>query len=215
MADAQARAGADATLARASHGSDGSTGPLLSTRIVAAATELTVQDGWSAITMGRVAQAVGVSRQSVYNEVGSKTELAQTMVAAESARFIAAVDAELMAGTDLKDAIQRTASRVFEMVQDDSMLKAVVSSEQSGNNELLPLITTRSEPILEAATNTLVTRLSALYPDQVPADPELGIACAALARLVLSYISQPVGTPEQCASEITWLADRFLTQQSK
>ncbi|MCH9814997.1 MAG: TetR family transcriptional regulator [Actinomycetia bacterium] len=186
----------------------------LSDRILAAATELTVQEGWSAITMGKVAHAAGVSRQSVYNEVGSKTELARKMVAVESARFIAAVDSELGTGADLPDAIGKTARRVFEMAANDSMLRAVVAADQSGNTELLPLITTRSEPILAAATQTLVTRLSSHYPNQVPAQPELGIACAALARLVLSYISQPVGNPTDCAQEIAWLAGRFLSADS-
>jgi AcrR family transcriptional regulator len=45
-------------------------------RIVAAAVEMTTSSGWAAVTMGRLADAAGVSRQTVYNEVGSKPALA-------------------------------------------------------------------------------------------------------------------------------------------
>ena len=38
-----------------------------------AAVRLTAQIGWSQVTMARLAQEVGVSRQTVYNEVGTKS----------------------------------------------------------------------------------------------------------------------------------------------
>jgi AcrR family transcriptional regulator len=40
--------------------------------IIAAAAELTTRSGWASVTMGRLADEVGVSRQTVYNEMGSK-----------------------------------------------------------------------------------------------------------------------------------------------
>ena len=39
-------------------------------RLVTAAVELTLAHGWSQVTMARLAAEVGVSRQTVYNEVG-------------------------------------------------------------------------------------------------------------------------------------------------
>ena len=44
----------------------------LRARIVAEASVLTTESGWSAVTMARLAERVGVSRQTVYNEIGTK-----------------------------------------------------------------------------------------------------------------------------------------------
>ena len=62
-------------------------------RVVAAAAALTLEVGWAGVTMGKLADRVGVSRQTVYNEVGSKPQLAEEMVLAELAKFLAVVDA--------------------------------------------------------------------------------------------------------------------------
>ena len=61
-------------------------------RVVAAAAALTLEVGWAGVTMGKLADRVGVSRQTVYNEVGSKPQLAEEMVLAELAKFLAVVD---------------------------------------------------------------------------------------------------------------------------
>jgi AcrR family transcriptional regulator len=70
----------------------------LRARIVAAAAVLTTETGWSEVTMARLAERVGVSRQTVYNEIGSKPALAEAMIrafmfadatAAEESRMVA------------------------------------------------------------------------------------------------------------------------------
>ena len=61
-------------------------------RIVAAAAELTTESGWAAITMAKLADRVGVSRQTVYNEIGSKPRLAEEMILNELAAFLGEVD---------------------------------------------------------------------------------------------------------------------------
>ncbi len=49
-------------------------------QIVAAARRRTLAHGWNGITMARLADDVGVSRQTIYNEMGSKTHLAEALV---------------------------------------------------------------------------------------------------------------------------------------
>ena len=46
--------------------------PPLRDRLIAAAVDLTVEQGWAALTMRGLAERIGVSRQTVYNELGSK-----------------------------------------------------------------------------------------------------------------------------------------------
>jgi AcrR family transcriptional regulator len=62
-------------------------------RVVRAAVELTAEVGWSRVTMAVLADHVGVSRQTVYNEMGTKAGLAEAMILHELERFLAVVDA--------------------------------------------------------------------------------------------------------------------------
>ena len=48
-----------------------------------AAARFTAEHGWGALTMGKLADLVGVSRQTVYNELGGKPQLAEAMVMRE------------------------------------------------------------------------------------------------------------------------------------
>ncbi len=57
-------------------------------RIIVAATEVTSEKGWAKVTMGLLADRVGVSRQTVYNEIGSKPALAEAMILSELGRFL-------------------------------------------------------------------------------------------------------------------------------
>src|SRR5690349_4928016 len=75
-------------------------------RLVAQAAELTRAGGWQAITMAKLADRVGVSRQTVYNEIGSKRQLAEAMIMHELEVFLQAVDAAFEEHPDsLTDAI--------------------------------------------------------------------------------------------------------------
>ncbi|MGV3564937.1 MAG: TetR/AcrR family transcriptional regulator, partial [Nocardioides sp.] len=60
-------------------------------RVVDAAVRLTGEVGWSQVTMARLAEVVGVSRQTVYNEVGTKPGLADAMILRELDRSLGVV----------------------------------------------------------------------------------------------------------------------------
>src|SRR5215210_7157460 len=95
-------------------------------RLVAQAAELTRSGGWQAITMAKLADRVGVSRQTVYNEIGSKRQLAEAMIMHELEVFLRAVDAAFEEHPDdLSDAIREAATRVLEMAAGNPLLHAV------------------------------------------------------------------------------------------
>src|SRR4029079_12769565 len=97
-------------------------------RVVAAAADLTLEVGWAGVTMGKLADRVGVSRQTVYNEVGSKPKLAEEMVLAELAKFLAFVDAAFdRYPDDLVEAIRAAARGVLELAGSNALLEAGVS----------------------------------------------------------------------------------------
>ena len=183
---------------------------LLRDRLLDAAADITCDTGWSDVTMVKLAARVGVSRQTVYNEVGSKPELGLALVMRELERFLAVVNEELDAHDDVVDGIGAAAEHLLRMAAENRLLHAVLSSAHGGVNELLPLLTTQSDPIIEAATALIAERIPSRYPDLGLGESELAIAIDAIVRLVLSHIMQPGKPPAEAAADIAWIAERVL-----
>jgi AcrR family transcriptional regulator len=178
-------------------------------RVVSAAAELTCEVGWSGVTMAKLADRVGVSRQTVYNEMGSKPALAEAMVLRELATFLAAVDRAFdRHPDDLVEAIRAAVTDVLVEAERNALLQAVVSSAYGAETDLLPLLTTESDPLVETAKQVVAARLDdyEVGVDHV----HLGAAIDMVVRTVLSHVIQPSGCPEDTAEGIAWLAGRAL-----
>lgn len=181
----------------------------LRARIVAAALAQTGRSGWSSVTMGRLASDVGVSRQTVYNEIGSKRGLAEAMVAEELLRFLGAVqDAFDDNGTDVHAGIRAAVLAVLRFAEDHPVLRSLAGPGSDGEQDVLPLLTSRSASLLTAARQAVLVRLAPLLPGVPPAALETGVD--AVVRLVLSHVVQPGGDAETSADAVTWVAVRLL-----
>lgn len=178
-------------------------------RVIDAAVALTTDVGWSQVTMARLADAVGVSRQTVYNEIGSKPRLAEAMTLRELDRFLELVTEAFDAQpTDLVAAIRDASRSVLEASRDNPLLHAVVSATHGADTELLPLLTTHAGALLATAKAVLVERVA---PYDVPLSPvELEAAVDTVVRVVLSHVMQPTAPPERTAEDIAWIAARVL-----
>ncbi|WP_232677263.1 TetR/AcrR family transcriptional regulator [Nocardioides sp. R-C-SC26] len=178
-------------------------------RMVDAAVRLTVDRGWSYVTMAKLADEVGVSRQTVHNEMGTKAGLAEAMILRELDRFMGVVSLAFDAHpTDLVAAIASAAEAVLEHAQDNPLLHAVVSAPHGADTELLPLLTAHSASLLTVAKAVIGDRVGP-YGIAI-AQPELDAAIDMVVRLVLSHIMQPSGTPAETAADIAWIARRVL-----
>jgi AcrR family transcriptional regulator len=187
------------------------TAPTLTThaRVVAAAAELTLEVGWAGVTMGKLADRVGVSRQTVYNEVGSKPQLAEEMVLAELAKFLAVVDASFdEQPDDLVEAIRSAARGVLELARSNALLQAVVSASYGAETELLPLLTSRNDALVLTATQAVKARVTTY--DVAIDDRYLDAAIDMVVRLVLSHVVHPIGDPAATADDIAWISGRTL-----
>jgi AcrR family transcriptional regulator len=178
-------------------------------RLVAQAAELTRAGGWQAITMAKLADRVGVSRQTVYNEIGSKRQLAEAMIMHELEVFLREVDAAFEENPDdLVEALRRAAARVLEMAAKNPLLHAVLSASHGAESALLPLLTTQVEPLIEAAHGLVRRRLDdydhGLDEDRI--DPMVDMVI----RLVLSHVTAPSTSPRETAENIAWIAARVL-----
>lgn len=178
-------------------------------RVVAAAVGLTTELGWSHVTMARLADEVGVSRQTVYNEVGSRAGLAEAMILRELDRFLEVVSVAFdQHPEDLVGAIRAAARAVLEHAADNQLLKAVVSATHGADTELLPLLTTHAGSLLGVAKMVIADRVE---PYDVALDRKhLEAAIDMVVRVVLSHVMQPSGAPADTADDIAWIAARVL-----
>ncbi|GAA3535538.1 TetR family transcriptional regulator [Nocardioides daeguensis] len=178
-------------------------------RLLEAAVELTTSAGWAKVTMARLADEVGVSRQTVYNEIGTKSDLAEAMVRRELDRFLGGVTRSFDENPDdLVAAIRDSARRVLKYAQDNALLHAVVSATHGADTELLPLLTTHSEYLLEGAKLVVADRVAA-YDVGLPPD-RLAASIDMVVRLVLSHVMQPSADPARTGDDIAWIAERVL-----
>jgi len=178
-------------------------------RVIDAAVLLTADVGWSAVTMARLADEVGVSRQTVYNEIGSKPRLAEAMILRELERFLGVVSVAFDDNpTDLVAAIRAASRQVLEDAQDNALLHAVVSATHGADTELLPLLTTHAESLLDAAKVVVSSRVTPYGITLTEA--ELDAAIDMVVRVVLSHVMQPTDTPAKTADDIAWIAQRVL-----
>ena len=186
-----------------------SAAPSMRERIVEAAGSLTTELGWARVTMATVADRVGVSRQTVYNEVGTKPGLAEAMILHELDRFLGVVNLAFDAHPgDLVGAIRAATRDVLVLAQDNPLLHAVVSATHGADTELLPLLTTHAEPLLTAAKVVVAERMA---PYDTGLDgAHLDVAIDMVVRVVLSHVMQPSGSPADTADSIAWLAGRAL-----
>jgi AcrR family transcriptional regulator len=178
-------------------------------RLVDAAVELTTADGWASVTMARLAAAVGVSRQTVYNEIGTKADLAEAMILRELDRFLAGVTRAFDDHPDdLIAAIRDSAVGVLAYAEDNALLHAVVSATHGADTELLPLLTTHAESLLVGAKLAIGERVAA-YDLALPAD-RVDTCIDMVVRLVLSHVMQPSADPATTGEHIAWIAERVL-----
>ncbi|CCH16557.1 TetR/AcrR family transcriptional regulator [Micromonospora lupini] len=173
--------------------------------IVDAARARTIAAGWDAVRMGGVATAAGVSRQTVYNEFGSKGGLAEALARREVDRFVGDVRAALLAhGADVRAGAYAAIAHTLATAADNPLVKAILTSARGGSDELLPYLTTRAEVVLTEASGALLDWAG----DQLPGADQAALTFAAdtIVRLVVSHIVLPREPIEQTATALANLA---------
>lgn len=163
--------------------------------------------------MGRLADAVGVSRQTIYNEVGNKPALAEAMILDELRRFLDVVESAFASHPhDLVAAIRAAVASVLEHARGNALLHAVVSATHGTDTELLPLLTTHSGELLSVAREVVLKHVRQ-YEVSLR-EERLEAAVDTVVRVVLSHVMQPSGDPARTADAIGWIADRVLNDPS-
>lgn len=153
--------------------------------------DLLREHDWARITMAGVARHAGVSRQTVYNEFGSRHGLAQ----AYALRLVDDFTSEIADGVaaspgDLDAALTSGFSQFFVAAASDPLIASLVSGE--GNADLHRLVTTEAAPLIESAKSRLVAILEVSWIE-LPDQAATRIA-GSIARMALSYVAMPPET---------------------
>jgi AcrR family transcriptional regulator len=180
-------------------------------RLLAGAAELTCANGWANVTMGKLAGQAGVSRQTVYNELGSKAELAEALILRETDGFAAAVARVLaLHPADPVAGVTAAFTYTLEAANGNPLLRTVLSGPYGGRDSLLPLLTTRSKPVLEQAVAAVAPMLRQCYPAAPLSPDEWSVAVECLVRLLLSHLMQPTVAITSVTERIGWVIGRLL-----
>jgi AcrR family transcriptional regulator len=160
---------------------------------------------WSEVTMADVARAAGVSRQTLYNEFGSREEFAQAFVLREAAGFVAAIESTLDAHRDDPQAALTAAFGLFlTAAAEDPLIRAAIR----GTGEMLPFVTTQGRPLVQGAAERLCAAILARWPQAAAHDAALLAEC--LVRLAISYATLPVHSAGMTASSIAELLGPYI-----
>ncbi len=177
-------------------------------QLLDATASIVISDGWTAVTMSRLAAAVQISRQSVYNEFGGKDKLAVALVTRESDRLLATVALRLLAHQDdMTAAVSAAVRSALELGEQNPLIKAVVSSGHGNEVVLLPLLTVRPEPVLEAAVAMMTTFADEHWTNRIATRLELDELMDAVVRLTLSHLVQPRWPVQRVTAMIRRMVD--------
>lgn len=179
---------------------------LLRDTLLDGALDLLRQRTWAEITMADVAAAAGVSRQTLYSELGSRDALAQELVLREADRFVAEVEGAVEDNLhDPATAIAAAFDVFLTAAADNPLVAAVVSG---GDDSLLPYVTTQGEPVVAQATERLAAVISAGWPRVDKQAIDLLAEC--VVRLAISFAALPTGPAGITADSVATLLGPYL-----
>lgn len=168
--------------------------------------ELLLTRDWSAITLSHVAKAAGISRQTIYNEFGSRQGLAEGYAMRLADRLVDAVGDAINNNVGEVHTAFLEGFRAFFM---DSAADPLVVSMLTGDSkpDLLQIITTGSGPIISRCS----ARLTGTFQDSwmKASDEDAGVLARAIVRLAMSYVSMPPEADHDVAGDLARLMTPF------
>lgn len=163
---------------------------------------------WAAVRMVDVAAAAGVSRQTLYNEFGSKEGLARALVRREADGYLAGVERALVGHTEVRERLTATAEWMAAAARENVLVRAMLTgcwSERLPSPTLTAVPSSSAVPAQRRADGPLpspgdfvqIVRDRAVAvlsgPGAVRGNGELARSCELVVRLALSCVAAPPG----------------------
>ncbi|MFF7334231.1 TetR family transcriptional regulator [Streptomyces sp. NPDC008150] len=167
-----------------------------------------VRRPWAAVRMVDVAMDAGVSRQTLYNEFGSKDGLARALVRREADGYLAGVERALTTPADARERLTATAEWTASAARDSALVRAMLTgcwTERLPAPTLAGVASGSAVPAQRRADGPLPSpgdfvtlvrdrALAALSAPGGPAAPEtseLARSCELAVRVALSCVAAP------------------------
>jgi AcrR family transcriptional regulator len=168
--------------------------------------EMLLGRDWSSITLSDVAKAAGISRQTIYNEFGSRQGLAQGYALRLADRLVDQIEDAIVGNVgDVYAAFLQGFRDFFAESAADPL---VISLLTGGTKpDLLQLITTDSGPIITRASQRLTETFMNSWVRA--SDEDAGVLARAIVRLAMSYVSMPPEANHDVARDLARLMTPF------
>lgn len=175
-----------------------------------AAYDAIVAGAWSRVRMADVAAAAGVSRQTLYNEFGSKDALCEAVARREKDRFLArALETMDVHEGSPAEAVGEAVLWGLREATDNRLVKAILTDDTG----LLPLMTTRAAPLVQSLRDGIAEFLSGHWPS-LPPDRARDAAEVAV-RLTISYLVVPTEPIDATARRVAHVVERLVAPRGR
>ncbi|MEU3608440.1 TetR family transcriptional regulator [Streptomyces sp. NPDC035033] len=172
---------------------------LLRERLLDAAFARVAQHGFGRLRMAHLAGDVGVSRQTLYSEFPSKEAVGEALFRRELERCLVGVQQGLDAHPgDLRAAVEAAVLFTLTLAGRNPLIRAMLTS--TGEDGLLPHLTTRSAAAFDLATTAVGTYAAENWPSVDPVARDLAVDAAV--RLTASHVVQATASPEESARRV-------------
>ncbi|MFF7978412.1 TetR/AcrR family transcriptional regulator [Streptomyces sp. NPDC007901] len=161
---------------------------------------------WAAVRMVDVAAAAGVSRQTLYNEFGSKEGLARALVRREADGYLAGVERALGSHAEVRERLTATAEWMALAARDNALVRAMLTgcwSERLPTPTLSAVPSSSAVPAQRRADGPLPSpgdfvqivrdRAVAVLGGSGRDGGELARSCELVVRIALSCVAAPPG----------------------
>ncbi len=160
--------------------------------------ELLIERPWSAITMTHIARRSGVSRQTLYNEFGSRDAFIAAYVLWASDQFLDEVERTVDANREsLEGALSAALTHILTLASEHPLIRGLEAT--TGEQGLLALVAGNTgRALLSTATGRLIGIIERTWPRISEADRSM--LAEIIVRLSLSHLLVSTHTPEDAAA---------------
>jgi AcrR family transcriptional regulator len=168
--------------------------------------EMLLSRDWSSITLSDVAKAAGISRQTIYNEFGSRQGLAQGYALRLADRLVDQIEDAIGGNTgDIYAAFLQGFRDFFAESAADPLVISLLTG--TTKPDLLQLITTDSAPIITRCSERLTETF--MHSWVRTSQEDAGVLARAIVRLAMSYVSMPPEANHDVARDLARLMTPF------
>jgi AcrR family transcriptional regulator len=164
------------------------------------------QQRWSEITMADIASSAGVSRQTLYNEFGSRPALVEAYITREIEVLVQQVSEAVRVNADDAHRALRDAFTLFlKLASDEPVVQLIVNGAEGG--ELHRLLTGLGQAV---ASEHFAVLIPQVWPQVGPADGRL--LADTLVRLAISHALLPAQEPSLIARGVGRMLAPFVDE---